>query len=135
MHRFLRAIGFSGLKKSQLDELIKDIIEHPDMEKLAIDSDGSEFSEITQMFNDRFGITVCGQYQDSNLFSMDYYYPVLYADPGTKRPVFYREQPGRYYPFVYDSCDVLRGRADGADFRRRRLFLPCDRIAVYVCRM
>ena len=77
MHRFLRAIGFSGLKKSQLDELIKDIIEHPDMEKLAIDSDGSEFSEITQMFNDRFGITVCGQYQDSNLFSMDYYYPVF----------------------------------------------------------
>lgn len=78
MHRFLRAIGFSDLKKKdQLDELIKKIIELPDIEKLAIDSDGSEFSEITHMFNDRFGITVCGQFQDGNMFSMDYYYPVF----------------------------------------------------------
>ena len=38
MHRFLRAIGFSDLKKKeQLDELIKKIIEMPDIEKLAID--------------------------------------------------------------------------------------------------
>ncbi len=78
MHRFLRAIGFSDLKKKeQLDELIKKIIEMPDIEKLAIDSDGSEFSEITHMFNERVGITVCGQFQDRNLFSMDYYYPVF----------------------------------------------------------
>lgn len=78
MHRFLRAIGFSDLKKKdQLDDLIKKIIELPDIEKLAIDSDGSEFSEITHMFNDRFGITVCGQFQDGNMFSMDYYYPVF----------------------------------------------------------
>ncbi len=78
MHRFLRAIGFSDLKKKeQLDELIKKIIEMPDIEKLAIDSDGSEFSEITHMFNERVGITVCGQFQDRDLFSMDYYYPVF----------------------------------------------------------
>ncbi len=78
MHRFLRAIGFSDLKKKeQLDQLIKEIINLPDVEKLAIDSDGSEFSEITHMFNERFGITVCGQFQDNNTFSMDYYYPVF----------------------------------------------------------
>lgn len=78
MHRFLRTIGFSELKtKKQLDELIKNIILHSDVEKIAIDSDGSEFVEITKMFQESFGITVCGQYAEDNKFSMEYYYPVF----------------------------------------------------------
>lgn len=78
MHRFLRSIGFSEFKnKKQLDELLQDVIEHPNMEKLAIDSDGNEFSEITHLFSECFGITVCGQYHSDNSFSMDYYYPVF----------------------------------------------------------
>lgn len=77
MHRFLRAIGFSKLNKKQLDKIIKNIIEHPDTEKLAIDSDGNEFSEITHMFSEYFGITVCGEYQDDNSFYVEYFYPVF----------------------------------------------------------
>lgn len=78
MHRFLRAIGFSEFKnKKQLDKIVREIIEHPSTEKLALDSDGNEFSEITRMFSECFGITVCGQYQDDSRFSMDYYYPVF----------------------------------------------------------
>ena len=78
MHRFLRAIGFSEFKdKRQLDRIIKDIIKHPDVEKLALDSDGNEFSEVTHMFSEYFGITVCGLYEDDNSFSIDHYYPIL----------------------------------------------------------
>lgn len=78
MHRFLRAIGFSEFKdKRQLDRIIKDIIKHPDVEKLALDSDGNEFSEVTHMFSEYFGITVCGLYEDDNSFSIDHYYPIF----------------------------------------------------------
>ena len=78
MHRFLRTIGFSELKtKKQLDKLIKEIIGHSDVEKIAIDSDGSEFVEMTKMFHESFGITVCGQYEEDNKFSMEYYYPIF----------------------------------------------------------
>lgn len=78
MHRFLRAIGFSDLKdKKQLAKIIKDAIANPDKEKLAIDSDGNEFTEITHMYSECFGITVCGEYQDDNSFYMNYYYPVF----------------------------------------------------------
>ena len=78
MHRFLRAIGFSEFKdKKQLDKIIKDIIKHPDVEKLALDSDGNEFSEITYMYSEYFGITVCGLYDEDNNFSIDHYYPVF----------------------------------------------------------
>ena len=78
MHRFLRTIGFSELKtKKQLDKLIKEIIGHSDVEKIAMDSDGSEFVEMTKMFHESFGITVCGQYEEDNKFSMEYYYPIF----------------------------------------------------------
>ncbi len=78
MHRFLQAIGFSEFKnKKQLDLLLKDIIAHPDTEKLAIDSDGNEFSEITRMYSEYFGIKVCGEYLDDNSFYVDYFFPVF----------------------------------------------------------
>lgn len=81
MHRFLRAIGFSNFKnKKQLDELVKDVITQSDTEKIAIDSEENEFSQITHMFNKYCGITVCGEYQDDNSFYMDYFYPVFYGE-------------------------------------------------------
>ncbi len=78
MHRFLRTIGFSELRnKKQLDELIEEIINHPDTEKIAVDSDGCEIIEMIKLFHESFGIAVCGQYQENGQFSMDYYYPVF----------------------------------------------------------
>lgn len=78
MHRFLRTIGLSEFRsKKQLDELIRESIENPDTEKIAVDSDGCEFVEITKMFHERFGIAVCGQFQDDSRFSMEYYYPIF----------------------------------------------------------
>ncbi len=78
MHCFLRAIGFSDFKnRKQINDLIKDIIENPDIERIAINSDGNEFSEMTRMYSDYFGITVCGEYQDDNSFYMDYFYPII----------------------------------------------------------
>lgn len=78
MHRFFQAIGFSEFKdKRQLDALLKDIIAHPDTETFAIDSDGNEFSEITRMYSEYFGIKICGEYLDDNSFYIDYFYPIF----------------------------------------------------------
>ena len=76
MHRFLRTIGFSELtNKRQLDDLINDCIHNSDTEKMAVDSNGFEFIEITKMFHENLGIAICGQYQEDGKFSMEYYYP------------------------------------------------------------
>ena len=78
MHHYLRTIGFSNLKnRSQLDQLLKEVVSKPDTEKLAIDSDGNEFIEIVHMYSECFGITVCGEYQDDNNFYINYFYPVF----------------------------------------------------------
>lgn len=79
MHRFLRTIGFRGFRgfrsKKQLDELLKECIRNADSEKIAVDSSGCEFIQITKMFHENFGIVICGQYEDDGSFSMEYYYP------------------------------------------------------------
>ncbi len=108
MHRFLRAVGFSEFKKKkQLDELIADIVQHPDTEKIAIDSAGNEFIELTKMFCDSFGLVVCGQYTEQNLFSMDYYYPVFFGrDASTDEQIEVERHVGN--ESFAGICDEMR---------------------------
>lgn len=75
MHKFLRAVGFSGIGKEDLAGILKEIIEHPTTEKIARDSEGNEFSEITKEFGEMFGITLRGTYNEEDAFEMEYYYP------------------------------------------------------------
>lgn len=77
MHKFLRAIGFSGLKKEELEEIFAQIIKAPTVQKVAVDSEGNEFAELTKEFGDFFGISVRGIYREDDTFEMEYYYPYL----------------------------------------------------------
>lgn len=77
MHKFLRAIGFSGLKKEELEEIFAQIIKAPTVQKIAVDSEGNEFAELTKEFGDFFGISVRGIYREDDTFEMEYYYPYL----------------------------------------------------------
>ena len=77
MHKFLRAIGFSNLKKEELQNIFDQIMKHPTVEKTAMDSEGNEFTEISKGFGDFFGISLRGTYQDDDTFELDYYYPYL----------------------------------------------------------
>lgn len=108
MHRFLRAIGFSEFKnKKQLYELLKDSILNPDVEKFCLDSDGNEFYEITHMFSKCFGITVCGQYQEDNNFSIEYYYPVFMgSEPSTDEQIEIERHSGK--ESYAGICDEIR---------------------------
>ena len=76
MHKFLRAIGFSQLKNSrQLNELLTYSIKNAE-EKLYISKeDDTMFAQYYKSFGENIGITICGEYDENNRFTMDYYYP------------------------------------------------------------
>ena len=77
MHKFLRSIGFSDIRRRDLEMITKDIIKEPDTVKITKDSEGNEFAELTKEFAPNAGITVCGTYGEDDRFEMDYYYPFL----------------------------------------------------------
>lgn len=75
MHKFLRAIGFSEIRKKDLKMIIEKIIERPEVMKVTKDSEGNEFSEFSREFSENIGITVRGTYDEEDNFVMEYYYP------------------------------------------------------------
>lgn len=79
MHKFLRAIGFSEIKKDELEELFLQIMKYPTVQKAATDSEGNEFAEISKDFGDLFGITLRGTYNEDDSFELEYYYPYFFG--------------------------------------------------------
>lgn len=75
MHKFLRSIGFSNIKKKEMENIINDIVQYPTVEKAATDSEENEFVEISKEFGEFFGITLRGTYQEDDSFELEYYYP------------------------------------------------------------
>ena len=80
MHKFLRAVGFSNLKKKDLEIITEEIIEHQDLMKVTRDSEGNEFAELSKMYGSNMGITIRGSYDADDNFCMDYYFPFAFAD-------------------------------------------------------
>lgn len=80
MHKFLRAIGFSEIRKRDLELITEDIIEHPQFMKITRDSEGNEFAEFQKEYGNGFGITVRGTFDSEEKFHMEYYYPYACGD-------------------------------------------------------
>lgn len=75
MHSYLRAVGFSRItKRSSIRQIITDVVETYD-EKTVIENypDGM-FAEFSKNYGCDCGITVCGQYDENNVFYPDYYF-------------------------------------------------------------
>lgn len=77
MHKFLRSIGFSEIRNNTLDEILNEIIEHPEVMKVTKDSEGNEFAELYKSVSSNMGITIRGTYNEEDVFHMDYYFPVM----------------------------------------------------------
>lgn len=75
MHKFLRAIGFSKIRKRDLELIIEEIVEHPEVMKMTKDSEGNEFVELSKTYGQDVGVMVRGTYDEEENFQMDYYYP------------------------------------------------------------
>lgn len=80
MHKYLRAVGFSNFKKKDLEIILDNVIEMPDTIKVTKDSEGNEFVEMSKFYGNKIGITVCGFYDEEDVFHMDYYFPFSISD-------------------------------------------------------
>lgn len=88
MHKFLRAIGFSDITKKDLDILIEEIKERPELMKVTIDSEGNEFGEFSREFAPNMGIIVRGSYLEDDSFEVEYYTPYfLGSQVTTQEPI------------------------------------------------
>ena len=75
VHKFLKAVGFSNIRKKDLDIILEEIIEHPNVMKVTKDSAGNEFAEILRFYGDNIGIMVRGSYDENDEFQINYYVP------------------------------------------------------------
>lgn len=79
MHKFLGAVGFSNIRKKDLEIIIDEIINQPEVMRMTRDSAGNEFAEFSKSFGNGIGIVVRGSYDEFDNFKMNYYFP--YATP------------------------------------------------------
>lgn len=78
MHRFMRAIGFSEYTdRNKLRELLKDVILTADHRAYTINNEDVMLGEFSKGFADGMGITVCGEFDEEDKFTYEYYYPYL----------------------------------------------------------
>ena len=66
MHKFLRAVGFSKITKEELNDIFQKIIERPMLQKVAEDSEGNEFAELSIEFGDFFGLSLRGTFNEND---------------------------------------------------------------------
>ena len=75
MHKFLRAIGFSDFRKKDLEIVIEDIINKPEIMRVAKDSDENEFAELSREYSNGMGLRIVGNFESDNSFRLDHYFP------------------------------------------------------------
>lgn len=74
----MRAIGFSGLsERKDQQKLITDVIVNSDKRKYTTNTETTILAEFSKEFAPDLGIAVCGEFDDEENFSYDYYYPYL----------------------------------------------------------
>lgn len=78
MHKFMRAIGFSKLQdRKQLQALVTDVVVNADERKYTTKTDETSIAEFCKDFAENIGIAVCGEFDEDDKFTYDYYYPYL----------------------------------------------------------
>lgn len=81
MHKFLRAVGFSQYtEKKQVQKLIRDIIIHADERSYTTVGKKKLVAEFDRNFAEDIGIAVCGEFDEDDTYSFDYYLPYLRSD-------------------------------------------------------
>lgn len=78
LHRFMRAIGFSEYSdRNKLKELLKKVILTADQRAYTINDEDIMLGEFSKGFAENMGITVCGEFDEEDKFTYEYYYPYL----------------------------------------------------------
>lgn len=78
MHKFLRAVGFSEYtERKQIQQLIKEVMLHADERSYTSKGSKNLFAEFDRNFAEDIGVAVCGEFDDADHYSYQYYYPYL----------------------------------------------------------
>lgn len=79
MHMYMRAIGFSEMEsRSELNKLLAFIIHDPDNRNyISITGSDNMLAQYSKDFAENVGIAVCGEYNEDNEFTFDYYFPYV----------------------------------------------------------
>lgn len=78
MHKYLSAIGFSGIKKrDEYEKLVKLCVAEATERSYTSGNDEDMITVFCKEFAPGIGIAVCGEYNEENSFSYDYSYPYL----------------------------------------------------------
>ena len=109
MHKFLRSIGYSNIGNKELEEILHEIILHPDVMKVTKDSEGNEFAELSKSVSTSMGITIRGTYSEDDEFHMDYYFPVLYGTTVTTQEIVEVEKHAEKESYAGVCDDVHLG--------------------------
>ena len=107
MHKFLRAIGFSKVRKKDLDIILKEIIEHPEIMRITKDSQGNEFAELIRNFGNGIGILLRGSYDETDNFHINYYVPFASSDQITTQEQIDIEKHAEKESYA-GVCDEVR---------------------------
>lgn len=108
MHSYLRAVGFSEIKKRrEIEEIIQDVIETYDEKNVVEDYEDGVFAEFSKNYGCDCGITVCGQYDENNEFHVEYYFPFFRGTGITTDENVVVERHAAQQSFA-GACDDLR---------------------------
>ncbi len=81
LHKYLRAVGFSEYtEKKQIQSLVKEIIVHADERSCTTLTEKSLIAEFDRNFAEDIGIAVCGEFDDEDNYTFDYYFPYLRSE-------------------------------------------------------
>lgn len=77
MHEYLKAIGFGNYTKhKEIQKLLNLVYENPDtIDTVSIGTD--VFVSMTKDFGEGFGLRIFGEYDDNDLFQIEYYFPYV----------------------------------------------------------
>lgn len=110
LNKYLRAIGFTDLpKRSQMMNIIRDGVQRP-VSRAYTTNDNDEDSLLAEFeieTGNQFGIAVSGQFNESDEFYPDYYYP--YLDTGVISTAEELSVESRIDQYTYAGiCDDVR---------------------------
>ena len=74
----MRAIGFSEYTdRKKLKDLIKSVVMNADYREYTLNDDNVMLGEFCKNFTEELGISVCGEFDEDDKFSYEYYFPFI----------------------------------------------------------
>ena len=108
MHKYMRAIGFSNMQdRRKLRRLINGIVVDSDRREYTTNEEDIIIAEFSKDFAENMGIAVCGEFDEEDKFSYEYYFPYLRPTNVTSTEEICVERHGCQESYV-GICDETR---------------------------